>query len=326
MARLNVDKQIKHFVKEHITKQEKLDEKEKMSPMMQALKAVHSVATAGESVSEEDLKKQRTGMDLFSKLVTLPVNTSSKSVKVKDINCEWTVSDTCHDKKHVIMYCHGGGYTCGSINYARVIASKLALHTGLSVFSFEYRLSPENPYPAAVDDAVTVWNYLMQLGYGARDVVIVGDSAGGNLALLVCQKLKANERLMPGAMVLMSPWTDMTMSGDSYEECKEIDPILTAEYIKACRGAYAGSNVDFALPQYSPLYGEFDDYPPTFVQVGSNEILKSDSERLVEALKEADVMADIEIYEDSWHVFQQMPLRKSWKAMNSIGEFIYKVI
>ncbi|MCR5108162.1 MAG: alpha/beta hydrolase [Lachnospiraceae bacterium] len=323
MARTEVDKQIRAFVREHIGKQDKLDEKEKMSPIMQALKAVHSVATAGDSISPEDLKKQRTGMDLFSKLVTIPVGISFKGVKVKDINCEWIVPDSAHDKRYVILYCHGGGYTCGSINYARVLSSKLCIHTGLTVFSFEYRLSPENPYPAAIDDAMTVWDHLMYLGYGAKDIIICGDSAGGNLALEICSRLRSENRILPRAMALMSPWTDMTMSGDSYDECKDIDPILTAEYIKACRGAYAGSHVDFSLPQFSPLYEDFDGYPPVLVQVGSNEILKSDSERLVERLKKSDVRALLEVYEDGWHVFQQMPIRKASKAINSIGGFIY---
>ncbi|MCR5734081.1 MAG: alpha/beta hydrolase [Lachnospiraceae bacterium] len=294
-----------------------------MSPMMQALKAIHTVAKGGAGVSEEDLKRQRTGMDLFSKLVTIPVGLDFKPLKVKDISCEISVPDMGHDHRHVIMYCHGGGYTCGSINYARVLASKLAVNTALPVFSFEYRLAPENPYPAAIDDAVAVWDHLMLMGYGAKDVFLCGDSAGGNLALELCLQLKLTGRMLPGAVVLFSPWTDMTMSGTSYKEYAAIDPMLTAEYIESCRGAYAGSHADFSLPKYSPLFSEFKDYPPCLIQVGSNEILRSDSELLSQKLSEAGVNTKLEIYEEAWHVFQQMPIRKASRALSNAAEFLY---
>ena len=327
MARqkLRVDKQIKHFVRDQISRQDKLNEKEKMSPLMQAIKAVHSVTTAGDSLSEEDLKRQRAGQDLFSKLATPPRGVSSRAVTVDDIKCEFTDQDMGHDKRHIILYCHGGGYTCGSINYARILASKLAIHTGLSVFSFEYRLAPENPYPAALKDAIKVWDYLMMLGYGAKDTIVTGDSAGGNLALELCLSLKKQERLLPCATVLMSPWTDMTMSGFSYEECLNIDPMLTPDYIRACRKAYAG-DADYESPDLSPLFANLENFPPTLIQVGSNEILKSDSELLAERLTASGVYSKLEVYEDSWHVFQQMPLRRATKALSRAAEFISDVI
>lgn len=327
MPRLNVDKkQIKNFVKEHISKQEKIDEKEKMSPLMQAIKAVHSAASAGSSLSEEDLKRQRAGQELFSKLAAVPIGVSSHGFNAGNIRCEWTRQDFGHDTKHMILYCHGGGYTCGSINYARVLASKLSLYTGLSVFSFEYRLSPENPYPAAIEDALSVWDYLMRKGYGAREIILAGDSAGGNLALELCLKLKGADRFLPAGVVLMSPWTDMTMSGASYEECLAIDPMLTPEYIEACKRAYAPENEDFSTPEFSPVFGDFKGFPPVLVQVGTNEILRSDSELLIEKLTECGVFAELEVYEDSWHVFQQLPLKRSTKALNSAGTFIQKII
>ncbi len=324
-VRVRTERQIKNFVKTHITKQEKLNEKDKMSPLMQAIKAVHSVASAGDSLSEEDLKKQRSGQELFSKLVTPPIGVTSKEVKVKGIRCEFTSLDFGHDKKHIILYCHGGGYTCGSIKYARILASKLAIHTGLSVFSFEYRLAPEDPYPAAVEDALKVWDHLMRIGYGAGDIILAGDSAGGNLALELCLKLKNAERFLPCGLVLMSPWTDMTMSGFSYEECLNIDPMLTPEYIRTCRKAYA-EGADYGDPDFSPLFGDFEGFPPVLIQVGTNEILKSDSELLADKLTGSGVFSVLEIYEDSWHVFQQMPLKRASKALDQAADFIDGII
>lgn len=326
MPKISVDKQIRTFVKDHISKQEKLDEKEKLPPLMQAIKAVHSAYSSGGSLSEEDLKRQRSGQELFSRLVTPPIGVSSRALAVKGITCEWTKPERSYDRKHIILYCHGGGYTCGSINYARILASKLALHTGLAVFSFAYRLAPENPYPAAIEDVVSIWDYLMQKGYGAGDIIVSGDSAGGNLALELCLELRRHDRMLPGGLVLMSPWTDMTMSGVSYSERLAIDPMLTPEYIEACKKAYAGEEADFARPQFSPLFSDFLDYPPTLVQAGTNEILLSDSAVLVEKLQVCGVFAALEVYEDSWHVFQQMPLKRSSRAMDSIGEFIWSHI
>ena len=220
-----------------------------------------------------------------------------------------------------ILYCHGGGYTSGNLGYARVLASKLAHVTGYDVLSFEYRLAPEHPYPAAVEDALRAWDHLMLLGYGARDVVLAGDSAGGNLALVLCHRLKAAGRRLPGALVLMSPWTDMTMSGASYAERAESDPMLTPEYIEAVRTAYAGGR-DYASPDLSPLFADLTGFPPTLIQAGDHEILYSDAEMLCHALERAGVPCRFEVSEGMWHVFQMFPLRKAAAAMESVARFL----
>ena len=310
-----------------------------MTPLMKAVKSIHSVSSSGDSIFLDDIKKQRAGQDLFAKLNTPSISIETESLNIKGIPCEWVRPNHKHDKRHIILYCHGGGYTCGSIKYARIIASKLSLNAGMAVMSFEYRLAPENPYPAALDDAMTMWNYLMQLGYGAREVVLVGDSAGGNLALELALKLKSQGRMLPKGIVLMSPWTDMTMTGDSYKTCKDVDPILTKEYIQTARYSFVGlndkfndeeikdfkiedSDFNYADPKYSPVFAEFEDFPPFLIQVGSNEILKSDSYNLYEKLIRDSVTVTLEEYEDAWHVFQMMPFKKALRAMDSISKFI----
>lgn len=310
-----------------------------MSPLMKAVKSIHAVSSSGDSILLEDIKKQRAGQDLFAGLSTSPIGIDTDPVNIKGITAEWVKPTHKHDKRHIILYCHGGGYTCGSLKYARIIASKLATNAGMAVMSFAYRLAPENPYPAALEDALTVWNYIMMLGYGAREVILVGDSAGGNLALELALKLKSQGRLLPKGIVLMSPWTDMTMSGESYEKCKEADPILTKEYIATARYSFVGLNnkfnddkikdfkiqdsgFDYGDPKYSPLFADFSDFPPFLIQVGSNEILKSDSYGLYEKLINDSVTVTLEEYEDAWHVFQMMPFGKTIKAMESISKFI----
>ena len=240
------------------------------------------------------------------------------------VPAEWVRLDFGHDRRHIVLYCHGGGYTCGQLGYARILASKLALATGCDVFSFEYRLAPEHPYPAAVQDAQAVWDHLMYQGFGARDVILAGDSAGGNLALELCLKLKEQGRRHPRMMVLMSPWTDMTCSGLSHTDCADIDPMLTAEYIAAVREAYTGPDADWSDPCYSPLFGDLRGLPTALIQVGTNEILRSDAELLHHKLQESGVYSTLEVYEDCWHVFQQMPIRRAAQAMESVGRFVQR--
>ena len=309
-----------------------------MSPLMKAVKSIHSVSSSGDSIDLEDIKKQRSSQDLFGSISTLSKDIVVQELSPRGIPAEWVFPEFKHDKDRVVFYCHGGGYTCGSLKYARVIASKLAVHTGIPVMSFEYSLAPEHPYPAALEDALVIWNYIMQLGFGAREVIVVGDSAGGNLALELILKLKSQKRIPPKGLVLMSPWTDMTMSGETYETCKDIDPLLTKEYIQTCRYSFVGLNekyneeetkikideadLDYANPDFSPLFADLEGFPPTLIQVGSNEILKSDSIRLYEKLLSLGVPAVLEEYDDAWHVFQMMPLKKAVIAMDSIGRFV----
>ena len=165
----------------------------------------------------------------------------------------------------------------------------------------------------------------MYLGYGAKDVVLAGDSAGGNMALVLCLALRRAGRMLPGALLLMSPWTDMTASGASYSERAEADPILTNEYIQAVREAYA-PGADYSRPEFSPLFGDFSAFPPALIQVGTHEILYSDSERLAERMKAAGCYCRLEVWENMWHVFQMAPAKKSAAAMESMAHFLLEVL
>ena len=279
-----------------------------LGPMMRAIKAVHSISDHT-STTPEDLEHQRAAQELFGRLVTPSIGIRNDSLTVGSIPAEWVSLEHGHDRHHAVLYCHGGGYTCGQLGYARILASKLALATGFDVLSFEYRLAPEHPFPAAIED-----------------VIIAGDSAGGNLALELALKLKEQGRAQPRGLLLFSPWTDMTASGKSYRTCKTLDPMLTMEYIAAVREAYTGPDADWSRPCYSPLFADLRGLPPVLVQVGTNEILKSDSEQLVENLQKAGVYAQLEVYPECWHVFQQMPIRRAAVAMESAGRFVQKII
>ena len=305
------------------TEKKELPEREErqLAPMMRALKAIHSVGTP-DSMNPEDLAKQRAAQELLGRLAApMIVLKKWEPFRLKGMAAAWVRPDWPHDKRRVILYCHGGGYTSGNLGYSRPLASKLTSATGWETLCFEYRLAPEDPFPAAVDDARRAWDYLMYLGYGARDVVVAGDSAGGNLALVLCHLLIQAGRQLPGRLVLMSPWTDMTASGLSYTQRAELDPTITMDYIRAVREVYAGGR-DLTSPLLSPLFGDFSGFPPTLIQVGSNEILYSDSLRLQARMREANVHCRLEEWSDMWHVFQMFPVRKAAQAMDSISEFL----
>lgn len=295
-------------------------ESARMDPLMRALKAIHS-AGSPDSMTPEDLERQRRSQEVLGRLAAPMAGMEYTEFALRNMACAWTRLRAPHGRRHAILYCHGGGYTSGNLGYARVLASKLAHVTGYDVLSFEYRLAPEHPYPAAVEDALQAWDHLMLLGYGAQDIILAGDSAGGNLALVLCLRLRGAGRRLPGGLVLFSPWTDMTMSGPSYGERAVIDPMLTANYIDAVRRAYAPGE-DFSHPELSPLFGDLSGFPRTLVQVGDHEILFSDAQRLAEALRRQNVPARLEVSEGMWHVFQMFPSKKAAAALQSVARFL----
>ncbi len=296
----------------------------KLEMPMRILKALHSATAPGDMTSAE-LEKQRRSQELLGQLAAPMSGLSWEEFSLSGMKAAWMRLERPHRHARCVLYCHGGGYTSGNLGYSRVLASKLVRSTGLDTLSFEYRLAPEHPYPAALEDAFRAWDHLMYLGYGAKDVVLAGDSAGGNMALVLCLALRRAGRMLPGALLLMSPWTDMTASGASYSERAEADPILTNEYIQAVREAYA-PGADYSRPEFSPLFGDFSAFPPALIQVGTHEILYSDSERLAERMKAAGCYCRLEVWENMWHVFQMAPAKKSAAAMESMAHFLLEVL
>ena len=286
--------------------------------LMHLIKRVHGL------VENPDIEKHRHSQDQIGAIMSNTKDINYREINIDGMYGEWVSVNRAHMKKYVILHCHGGGYSTGSSIYARTLTSKLAASTSMDVLCFDYRLAPEHPYPAAPEDAMKVWDYLMLLGYGARDVILTGDSAGGNLALSLVLKLKEQGRLLPRGLVLMSPWTDLTSSGKSFQTRAEVDPVLDSAYIDRMVEAYAVGQ-DLKDPYVSPLYGSFEGFPPTYIQVGENEILLSDSKRLHQAFVEANVSVKMDIYKGMWHVFQMSPVKAAKEAMDKNAEFIYDI-
>ncbi len=304
-------------MKDHESQKRGLAVKRNMQ-LMKVIKAVHSM------VDNEDLAKHRQSQDQVGKTFGTLKGMNYRPFMIGDIPSEWVSVNHSHMVNHIILYCHGGGYFTGSLAYARVLTNKLAMSTSMDVLSFDYRLAPEHPYPAAVEDAVKVWDYLMYQGYGSRDIIVAGDSAGGNLALELGLRLKEQGRLLPRGFVLMSPWTDMTFRGKSHETRKEIDPVLNEAYMERARSAYAGAQPPaWDDPGLSPLYGDFAGFPPVYIQVGDNEILLSDSVELEKRLRKANVYVRLDIYRGMWHVFQMSPFKRGGDAVSKAAQFVF---
>lgn len=296
---------------------------------------LHLIKRAHGIVENSGLEKQRQSQDQMGTFFAPAKDMIISDMDIDGMHGEWIRVNRPHMQKYAILYCHGGGYSTGSSVYARTLTTKLATSTSMDVLCFDYRLAPEHPYPAAPEDAMKAWNYLMQYGYGARDIIVVGDSAGGNLALSLTLTLKQQGRMMPRGLILMSPWTDMLATGKSYRTRKENDPVLHDSYLETMKRNYLlgntadeGAEIPGELlenPLISPLYGDFDGFPPTYIQVGDQEILQSDSVLLYKKMSKCGVHVKMDVYKDMWHVFQMSPLKKAYQAMNSNAEFIFSI-
>lgn len=282
---------------------------------------MHLIKMAHGMLENPDIEKYRQSQDHIGEFLGHTKELSYREIDLDGMYAEWVSVNRAHIHKQVILHCHGGGYSTGSSLYARTLTTKLAMATSMEVLSFDYRLAPEHPAPAALEDALKVWDYLMLLGYGARDIIITGDSAGGNLALTLVLKLMEQKRLLPRGLVLMSPWTDLTNSGESFTEKKDVDPVLDEAYINRMIQAYAGDR-DLTDPFISPLFADFEGFPPTYIQVGTNEILYSDSKRLKQRMREAGVTVKMDAFEGMWHVFQMSPFKTAYEAMDKCVDFI----
>ncbi len=293
--------------------------------LIKTLKTVNSLL--GNSMDEASLKRHRKGMERAGLLTAPKENIKVTPFCVENISCEEITPEFAHDPRFAILYAHGGGYVTGSLHYARILGAKLAHATGFTTFSFDYRLAPEHPYPAALEDAWTVLEHLLRQ-YPSDRILFAGDSAGGNLVLCLVQRLLEQRRPLPKMLLLFSPWTDMTATASSYETYKDMDPILTKEYVVEAAKAYIAGQGPNEDPRFSPLFGELSGLPPVYIMAGRNEILLNDSLRLKDKILELGGEATLDLNEDGWHVYQQMPLPMANEALKRlsahVSEKIYK--
>jgi len=244
-------------------------------------------------------------------------------VDVDGIAGEWsTVPDS--DSSRVLLFLHGGGYCSGSIISHRRMVSEAGRAAGVRTLAIAYRLAPENPFPAAFDDALNAWHFLRGHGIAAEHIAIGGDSAGGGLSLAVALKLRNNKEKLPACLWLVSPWTDLTMSGSTLVTKDAVDPLIHKGYLCELADAYLERAADRRDPSVSPLFAELTGMPPMLIQVGSAETLLDDSVRLAAATGQADVPVSLEIWPHmihAWHLWNAR-LEPGREALRSAGTFM----
>ena len=207
------------------------------------------------------------------------------------------------DADRTLLYLHGGGYVLGSIDTHRSMVTRLCKFAGIRGLIVDYRLAPEHPFPSAIEDAEQAYDYLIENGVAPEKMLLAGDSAGGGLSLALMQTLREHGKAQPKAVALLSPWTDLTISGRSHKERAERDPMIDVERMPQAIDWYC-PNQDKKNPLISPVFADLAGFPPLFVQVGSEEVLFDDSTRLVENAEKADVDAELQIWPDMPHVHQ----------------------
>lgn len=229
------------------------------------------------------------------------------------------------NRDKIILQLHGGGYVGGMRNAYRMFAGLYnEVSRGMSVLTVDYRVAPENPYPAALEDAFAAYCYLIEDGWFAEQIILAGDSAGGGLAMALCHYLKDKGMQLPCGIIAMSPWTDLTASGESYDTNYEKDPLFgkTRDSLIYNKD-YIGGN-DPLNAYISPLFGDFRQFPPMLIQVGSYEMLLSDSVSVAAKAREQGGKVRLSIYEGMFHIFQMAAkmLPESKRAWVEIGKFI----
>lgn len=226
------------------------------------------------------------------------------------------------ERRHgVILYLHGGGYTCGQLKYAKGFGSTLATETGARVFCTAYRLAPEHPFPAALEDAYESYKYLLEKGYAPKDVTLCGESAGGGLCYSLCLKLKEEGAEMPSSIIAVSPWTDLTMSGGTMETNKDKDPTMTKQMLDFFADSYAKEKRD---PLVSPIFADLSGMPPSLLFVGAEEVLLDDARILHTKLISKKCVSKIVIKPDRWHGYLLFGLEEDGKDFELIGKFLNK--
>ena len=272
---------------------------------------------------EKGLKLARERMDQGGILGALMSSTApARQDTINGCYSEWHGDP---NSRHTLLYLHGGGYILGGPKTHRAMVKQICKYAGVQALLVDYRKAPENPFPAAIEDAEAAYDFLIAKGVAPENMLLAGDSAGAGLSLALMLTLKENGKAQPKAVALLSPWSDLTASGASLVERADRDPMIDATRIQEAIDFYRGDE-PASNPRISPLFADLSGLPPMLVQVGTEEVLFDDSTRLVDNAKIAGVSAELEIWQDMPHVHQlaYKLVPESRAALKSIGDFFRK--
>jgi acetyl esterase/lipase len=273
-------------------------------------------------VDSLDISSSRSGLDLFAGMVPKATAVGVEVANYAGLKVNWLRPAGARQNK-LLLYLHGGAYIMGSCRSHRPFVSHIAKAAGIDALLPEYKLAPECPFPAALNDVVHVYRALLNDGYNARDIVVAGDSAGGGLALAMLLSLRNAGEPMPAAVALMSPWLDLTGGGESMQTRAARDPWFRPDDLPKIIKLYC-QDEQRTDPLASPVFGDLRNLPPMLIQVGNDEILLSDSERASEKIRQSGGQVELEVWAGMWHVWQMFIglVPESRAAVDRIGRFV----
>jgi acetyl esterase/lipase len=287
-------------------------------PEIAALRA----ALAEGNLEGLELADFRAAMDGMGQQFPLPGDVTVEPVSANGVVAEFTSTPGAKADR-VILYLHGGGYLIGSLDSHRHYAAEIGRNAGTRSLAIHYRLGPENPYPAAVDDALAAYRYLLDKGFKPGHIAIAGDSAGGGLTVATMLAIRSAGLPLPACGFCISPWVDLTQSGASIQGRAEADPLLGRDQLQAFADGYLQGR-DPKQPTASPLFGDLSGLPPLLIQVGQDEVLLDDSTRLAGKIAEAHGKARLEVWPEMIHIFHFFfPILGAARRANAVaGAFI----
>lgn len=286
-----------------------------------AFRAVLRAALPGTFRAGLPVELQRQRLLRITRLTLPPREASFAPASCGGIAGEWVTVRGHERARPVVLYLHGGGYCTGSPATHHALTGHLARRSGRRIFAADYRLAPEHPFPAALEDAVAAYQGLLADGVASRDIVVAGDSAGGGLAVATALRLHELGLPLPQGLVLFSPWVDLTL--------RQLPPVppgevmLNLPWLRECASWYA-RGTDPRHPLLSPVFADLGGLPPTLVQVGGDEVLLGDAQRLYQRARDAGVPVQLEIYPRRWHVFQANAgvLADADRALDRVTSFL----
>jgi acetyl esterase/lipase len=267
--------------------------------------------------------ERRKRLDDIGSIWPVAQDVKLEPVDISGLAGEWSIFPD-GDASRVLMFFHGGGYCSGSILSHRRMVTEAGRAAKIRTLAVAYRLAPEHPFPAAYDDALTAWRFLRNEGIPASQIAIGGDSAGAGLALALISQLRDAHEELPACAWLVSPWTDLTMSGSTLATKDAVDPIIHKPYLNELADAYVPPGMDRKDPRLSPLYADLSSFPPILIQIGSAETLLDDAVRFASVAGAADVSVTLEIWPHMIHAWPlwNAKLEPGRRALATTGAFI----
>lgn len=271
--------------------------------------------------SNRDIAHIRAG---FEKLLTYPSAAKAEAIMINNMHGV-SIKSASDDNKSVILYCHGGGFQIGSTSSHHGLMGRLSHSARMRVIGFNYRLAPEHRFPAAIEDCFIAYLWLLKCGYPPSNIAVAGDSAGGALAVSIALQAIQKSIPPPHCLVLLSPWLDLSLSGDSYTSRAPLDIFSKPEQLRAMARSYVGREIEFDDPRASPLYADLKGLPPTLIHAGDHDITLDDAKSFTRRAKAAELDVQLEVWPEMYHhfqVFEELP--EAEDSLTKIGAYLEK--